>query len=97
MSEQRRLYMELMSKNVSNTAACRIVGVNRRTGTRSRWGRTVRNRAGEPRTYEPIIDRGVGHSNRWLTECERIIIADGLLAGRTVRATPPSCGEVRRP
>ena len=92
LSEQRRLCIELMSKNVSNTAACRIVGVNRRTGTRWRRGRTVTNRAGQPRTYEPIIDRGVGLSNRWLTEGERIIIADGLLAGRTVRAIATELG-----
>jgi IS30 family transposase len=82
-----------MSKGVTNTAACHIVGVNRRTGTRWRRGRTVTNRAGKPRTYEPIIDRRIDLSPRWLTEGERIVIADGLLAGRSVRAI---AGELER-
>ena len=34
LADKRDLYIDLMSKGVSNTAACRVVGVNRRTGTR---------------------------------------------------------------
>jgi IS30 family transposase len=92
LADQRRLYIELMSKGMSNTAACRVVGVNRRTGTRWRRGRTITNRAGQPRTYKPIVDRRVELSTRWLTEGERVIIADGLLAGRTVRAIAGELG-----
>jgi len=41
LSEKRDLYIELVSKGLSNSAACRVVGVNRRTGTRWRRGQTV--------------------------------------------------------
>lgn len=75
-----------MSKGMSNTVACRVVGVNRRTGTRWRRGRTVTNRAAELLHYEPIVDSRAAVSARLLSEGERIIIADGLLAGRTMRA-----------
>jgi IS30 family transposase len=56
LAAKRRLYIELMAKGMSNTVACRMVGVNRRTGTRWRRGRTVTNRAGQPRTTSPSSD-----------------------------------------
>ncbi|WP_329152866.1 helix-turn-helix domain-containing protein [Streptomyces anulatus] len=36
---ERAAYFRLMQQGVSNTEACRIVGVNRRTGKRWRYGR----------------------------------------------------------
>jgi IS30 family transposase len=75
-----------MSKGFSNTAACRVVGVNRKTGTRWKRGRTIVNRAGQPKTYAPIIDQRTGLSDRFLSEAERVVIADGLVAGHTIRA-----------
>src|SRR5919202_401642 len=92
LAEQRRLYVELMAKGVSNTAACRVVGVNRRTGTRWRRGRTVTNRAGQLLHYEPIVNPRAAISARLLSEAERIIIADSLLAGRTIRAIAAELG-----
>ena len=92
LAEKRDLYIDLMSKGVSNTAACRVVGVNRRTGTRWRRGRTVTNRAGQLLHYEPIVDSRAAISARLLSEGERIIIADGLLAGRTIRAIAAELG-----
>jgi IS30 family transposase len=71
---------------VSNSAACKIVGVNRRTGTRWRRGRTIINAAGKARTYAPIIDQPPRLSDRFLSEAERLLIADGVLAGVTMRA-----------
>ena len=44
VSDKRDLYIQLMSKGVSNSSACRVVGINRRTGTRWRRGRTIINR-----------------------------------------------------
>ena len=85
VSEKRDLYIQLMSKGASNSAACRVVGINRRTGTRWRRGRTILNRAGKARTYAPIIDQPVQGSDRFLSEAERVMIADGVLAGLTVR------------
>jgi transposase, IS30 family len=58
LEDKRALYIELMSKGVSNSAACRVVGVNRRTGTRWRRGRTVVNRAGTVRTYRAGFGKG---------------------------------------
>lgn len=86
LGEQRDLYIDLMSRGVSDTAACRVDGINRRSGTRWRRGRTVTNRAGQLLHYEPIVDSRVTISARLLSEGERVIIADGLLAGRTIRA-----------
>lgn len=86
LSEKRDLYIELMSKGVSNSAACRAVGINRRTGTRWRRGRTIINRAGKARTYAPIVNQPCRFSERFLSEAERVLIADGRLAGLTVRA-----------
>jgi Helix-turn-helix domain len=86
LDAKRDLYIELMSKGLSNSAACRTVGVNRRSGTRWRRGRTIVNRAGNARTYAPIIDQPGGTTERFLSEAERFMIADGILAGMTVRA-----------
>ncbi len=86
LSEKRDLYVQLMAKGVSNSAACRVVGVNRRTGTRWRRGRTIVNGAGRAKTYAPIIaNPSIRGSDRFLSEAERILIADGLLAGLSVR------------
>lgn len=86
LEDKRALYIELMSKGLSNSAACRVVGVNRRTGTRWRRGRTVVNQAGTVRTYRAIVDQPRPLSDRFLSEGERILIADGLCAGLGVRA-----------
>ena len=92
LAEKRDLYIDLMSKGVSNTAACRVVGVNRRTGTRWRRGRTVTNRAGQLLHYQPIVDSRAAISVRLLSEAERVVIADGLLAGRSIRAIAAELG-----
>ena len=91
LSDQRALYIELMANGMSNSAACKLVGINRRTGTRWRCGRTVINSAGNPRVYKPIID-SVDIGGRFLSEAERLLIADGLLAGLGVRAIATKLG-----
>lgn len=84
--EKREHYLSLVSQGMNNSAACRIVGVNRRTGTRWRYGRTILNRAGIPLTYEPITSEARQISNRFLSEAERVLIADLLVLGHTIRA-----------
>lgn len=54
LTAERDLYLRLMAQGMSNSQACRTVGINRRTGTRWRYGRTIRNTAGLPWTYLPI-------------------------------------------
>lgn len=83
LTAKRELYRRLMEQGVSNAEACRVVGVNRRTGTRWRHGRKYTNRAGEQWQYPPITavpdadgadeDR---KPHRFLTEFERVRIAD---------------------
>ena len=43
---QRQEFARLITRGVSNSEACRMVGVNRRTGTRWRYGRTVTSKFG---------------------------------------------------
>ena len=78
LTSQRDQYRALMRLGMSNAAACRVVGVNRKTGHRSRYGRAVTTRTGEIRTYAPISGPPVPGSTRYLSEEERVSIADGL-------------------
>jgi len=41
LTAKRDLYVQLMSQGMQNSAACRKVGVNRKTGQRWRLGRIV--------------------------------------------------------
>ena len=41
LTGRRQEFARLIARGVSNSEACRMVGVNRRTGTRWRYGRTV--------------------------------------------------------
>ncbi|MFD9476966.1 MULTISPECIES: hypothetical protein [Streptomyces] len=52
LTAERTAYFRLMQQGVSNTAACRIVGINRRTGKRWRYGRGASgsNKAAPPMT-----------------------------------------------
>ncbi|WP_322751725.1 MULTISPECIES: hypothetical protein [unclassified Frankia] len=54
---KRDHYPRLMAQGVSNSAACREVGINRRTGTRWRYGRTSTDQNGQTRSYPPTADR----------------------------------------
>ncbi len=51
LTEKRARFVALIRQGVSNSEACRLVGVNRKTGTRWRYGRTIRNTVGEPVPY----------------------------------------------
>nr|WP_245651960.1 IS30 family transposase [Streptosporangium amethystogenes] len=77
-----------MAQGVNNSAACRELGINRRTGTRWRYGRKEVDRAGRERVYPPIIEQpdDGAISLRFLSEDERIAIADMLRAGASLRA-----------
>ena len=86
LMEQRARYLRLMDQGSTNADACRAVGVHRRTGARWRNGRVVKLPTGEARTYLPIAGPAVAESDRYLSEDERIVIADGLRAGLSRRA-----------
>ncbi|MEU6770321.1 hypothetical protein [Streptomyces sp. NPDC046759] len=86
-----------MDLGIGNREACRIIGINRRTGKRRFYGRQVSARY---RAAPPIVDTGlpwqapepparpeepVGPS-RYLTEADRIHIAGRLREKASVRA-----------
>ena len=45
LAEKQEWFARVIAQRVSNSEACRIVGINRRTGTRWRYGRTILNSA----------------------------------------------------
>jgi transposase, IS30 family len=83
----RTAFARLIAQGVSNSEACRMVGINRRTGTRWRHGRTITNRAGRARQYPGVVStKRRAISPRFLSEDERVVIADRHRAHATVRA-----------
>src|SRR3954452_5821876 len=89
-AEKQQRFVRLIAQGISNSEACRIVGIHRKTGTRWRYGRTVVNSAGEPRHYPAVkISESRPRSPRYLSELERIAIADLLNRGGSVRAIAP--------
>ncbi|MGX7674509.1 helix-turn-helix domain-containing protein [Plantactinospora sp. DSM 117369] len=44
---ERQAYLDLVARGVSTSDACRLVGINRKTGHRWRYGRTSQTRAGQ--------------------------------------------------
>lgn len=61
-TDKQQQFARLIRQGVSNSQACRIVGTNRRTGTRRRYRRTILNTAGGTfpawRTGSPRAQRG---------------------------------------
>ncbi len=93
LTAQRELYARLVGQGMSNSEACRQVGVNRRTGTRWRFGRSIPATSGPPLQYPAVITtepRPI--SPRYLSEDERVVIADLRRAGATVRAIGAELG-----
>ncbi|MGH8960704.1 MAG: IS30 family transposase [Jatrophihabitantaceae bacterium] len=76
-----------------NAEACRVVGINRRTGTRWRHGRDITSSSGRRLHYPPVITSRKTHiSERYLSEDERVRIADLHRAGHTVRSMATELG-----
>lgn len=80
-----------MAQGMSNAEACRIVGVGRGTGIYWRYGRTVKNPDGSVRRYQPIM-ASVRISERFLSEEERVTIADRHRAGSSIRGIAAELG-----
>jgi transposase, IS30 family len=90
LTEERRVYLRLMQQGMSNAEACRIVGINRRTGKRWRNGRAPSGRnVGAPPIA--VVAPPPGPS-RYLREADRIHIADRLREKATVRAIAVELG-----
>jgi IS30 family transposase len=85
-AEKQQRFVRLIGQGVNNAEACRIVGINRKTGNRWRYGRQVRNSAGVLVHYAPVrITEAKPRSPRYLSEQERIAIADLLCVKMAVR------------
>ncbi len=94
LTEKQDRFSRLIAQGMSNSEACRVVGVNRRTGTRWRYGRTVRNTAGEPVHYPAVRTPSqpkLRHP-RYLCLAERTTIADLHREKKTVRAIAKALG-----
>jgi IS30 family transposase len=92
-AEKQQQYVRLIAQGVNNSEACRIVGINRKTGNRWRYGRSVRNSAGARVHYAPVkITEAKPRSPRYLSEQERVLIADLLAAKTTIRGIAAELG-----
>jgi transposase, IS30 family len=90
LDRERAAYLDLVASGVSSREACRIVGVNYRTGKRWRNGRKASKwgKAAPPITeVTPPPVRG-----RFLNENERIVIADLRRAGASTRRIAAELG-----
>ncbi|MEB3072075.1 IS30 family transposase [[Mycobacterium] vasticus] len=91
--EEREWFARLVAQGVSNAEACRIVGINRKTGIRWRYGRTIRNTAGEAVHYRPVrVTAPTAPHPRYLSLAERTVIADLHRAGVGVRGIAEELG-----
>jgi len=92
-SAKREWFARLIAQGVSSAQACRMVGVNPRTGKRWRHGRTITSSSGRRLHYPPVISsRKREVSSRYLSEDERVVIADLHRQGRGVRAIAAELG-----
>jgi IS30 family transposase len=92
-AEKQQRYAQLIAQGVNNSEACRLVGIDRKTGNRWRYGRRVRNSAGALVIYPPVkITEARPRSPRYLSEQERIQIADLLAAKTSVRGIAEQLG-----
>lgn len=91
-AEQQARYFQLMKQGWNNNDACRSVGISRKTGTRWRLGRTER-RNGQTHSY-PALEQvnTTGTSARFLSEQERVRIADLHRVGNSMRSIAAELG-----
>ena len=92
LTAKRDLYVQLMTQGMQNSEACRQVGVNRKTGQRWRLGRVVKDAKHGEYCYAPIVAPVVAMSERYLSDQERFVIADGVRAGRSKRSIAVELG-----
>lgn len=92
LTREREAYFLLMRQGVNNTEACRILGINRRTGKRWRHGA---NPTGDRKGAPPAMQRTApssGLRSRYLREADRIHIADRLREKASVRQIAAELG-----
>jgi IS30 family transposase len=86
LTDKREQFARLVEQGVSNSEACRQVGINRRTGTRWRFGRQITGAGGATLEYPPVTATELRvMSPRYLSEADREAIAELRRAGLTLR------------
>lgn len=91
LARERAAYFQLMQQGHSNTSACQVLGIDRRTG--NKWRNGSHAHKGRKKAVPPI-DRELPPSGpcRYLREDDRIHIADRLREKATVRAIAAELG-----
>ncbi|MGV9566015.1 IS30 family transposase [Streptomyces sp. NPDC003480] len=89
LTAERAAYFQLMQQGFSNNEACRIVGIDPRSGRRWRNGYTPSRRKGTACAVPPAVPPA---SSRYLSVDERIYIADRIREKATVRAIATELG-----
>jgi len=90
---KREQFARLISRGVPSAEACRIVGINPRTGKRWRHGRNITSSSGKRLHYPAVINnRPREISPRYLSEDERVRIADLRRHGAGVRTIAAELG-----
>ncbi|MDI3409523.1 IS30 family transposase [Streptomyces cavernicola] len=100
LAREREAYLLLVDQGIPYREACRIVGVNEKTGRRWRNGRNASglNKAAPPITaVVPLPSAGpipgeAAKSSRYLCEADRIHIADRLREKATIRRIAAELG-----
>lgn len=92
--EKRPLYVQLMKQGHSNRAACKILGINPNTGHRWLHGRNgvegLVQQGLDPRPRKAVPAAAV--SSRYLSEDERIYIADRLMVRASLQSIARDLG-----
>jgi transposase, IS30 family len=83
---KRTEFTRLSGEGLSIAEAARRTGIHYRTGRRWLRGRTVRMPSGAARHYDPVIIVKAPVSARFLSEDERVTVADLRWRGHTIRA-----------
>lgn len=93
MEEKQAAFARLLRQGVSASEACRRLGIDRKTGHWWKNGGVV-TRNGVSRVVEPAVNRvpSTPMSPRYLSEDERVAIADGVRSGRSARAIAVELG-----
>jgi len=99
--DRRQAFLDLVAAGMGTNQACRVVGVDRKTGYEWRhpgWRRVKRDRARQRRRVQQeqeraaVAAREAARSPRYLSQRERIVIADQVRAGLSVRAVAARLG-----
>lgn len=93
LTEKRERYVQLMQQGHSNSEACRILEIHRNTGDRWLNGRKGIGALSRQMLYPPRVEVPIRTmSARYLSEDERVFIADRLLGRASLRSIARELG-----